>query len=94
MNTDFNPILESSWENKTMAETSQKTSDSSSDWENMLMSDFDFYSDTNLKNDQDSSIDVLDDGWLDSLQSALLNDDLSVFFSDIPLTFNYTRVDK
>ena len=73
-----------------MAETSQKTSDSSGDWENMLMSDFDFYSDTNLKNDQDSSIDVLDDGWLDSLQSALLNDDFPVFFSDIPLTSNHT----
>ena len=82
--------MESSRENKTMAETTQKTSDSSSDWENMLMSDFYFYSDKNLKNDQDSSIDVLDDGWLDSLQSALLNDDFPVFFSDILLTSNHT----
>ena len=89
MNTRFDQVMESSRENETMAETTQKTSDSS-DWENMLISDFDFHSDLNFKNDQDSRIDVLDEDWLDSLQSALLNDDLSVFFSDIPLTSNHT----
>ena len=90
LNTHFNPVLESSRENETMAEISQKTSDGSSDWEHMLISDFDFYSDTNFKNDQYSRIDVLDEDWLDSLQSALLNDDLAVFFSDISLTSNHT----
>ena len=42
--------MESLRENEMMVETSD-----SSSWEDMLMSEFDFYSDTHFKHDQDSS---------------------------------------